>query len=269
MTAIDPDTWPTQIAAIVGRIRTHMTSIGTFLDVQTVIDEHLTSRGHDQYQYAEGDARQAGASEDDRLLHLEAQFLAIEAFTLLERQGELVAIEGARPYHLRRLAAALGWAHHNWQPTLSETWRPTVRGMAIANGHATAVPVSHRWPAVTALIAEAARCYVRGLYMAAAVTARTAGEQAIRHGLVDLGCNIEDQPHGAARREQKLDELLPKRARFAPLDRSATLAALSAIRATGNTAAHEGQQPPSMLGELIHQLLPDATESLARACRTT
>ena len=83
--------------------------------------------------------------------------------------------------------------------------------------------------------------------------------------LEDLDDPQPDMRSASERERHLFDEHLSRNAGFSPLDRSATLPALSSIRDAGNTAAHEGSADSAIVLELHNTLLPQVLASLSNA----
>jgi len=198
----------------------------------------------------------------------EVEFLAMAALLDLERQG---LVWGGGEHQggpgVRRILGWLGWATTGLHtPICAATAVPTVRLWLLAEY--PMLPLETRWPNVTRLAQEAWTAHQAGLAVAAAATARVTVEEAVERGLGDLDPDVQP-PDGAAARERALSARLEKVTRdrklFQPMDRSATQAAVSAIRDLGNEVIHRAAVDDPALQEAFERLLPRALASLSFA----
>lgn len=196
-----------------------------------------------------------------KALQQEAQYLALTALGQMEADGEVWMVAPSAP-HLADMWRGLGVeAPNTWGVTGPGRVRPTVRLLA-RDPDTWVVPDS--WPNVDELAREAQGAFWGGYAVAAAAAARVAAEQAVEEALRAIADEEEWLGKRAAEREEYLFSQLKPKA-FDPLDMSATRAVLSAARAHGNKAAHEGKAPHPGVQALVTTQLPQACTSLRKA----
>lgn len=260
----DPTRWPARCAAYLTQARALLAEPTALLETDVWVNELVAAEG------LGADVQQAlGAS--DRVQVAELEYLAREALHQLEAIGDIRPAgdrgNGSQGQAQHELARAMGWEQPNSLGlVVAVAYRPAVQLLA------RQVPpwsLGSTWPSVDALLHEAWTAHRHGLYVASAVCARVAVEEACWWALDTLDPGQQWEPWGAAKREEHLATLLPAKRRElwddAPLDGTGTFAALSGVRGLGNDVAHNGQVNDALLHEALVRQLPRAVASLSGA----
>jgi hypothetical protein len=257
----DPTLWPARIAAVKTRIRSRL-SYGNLVRPDGVTIEFADEEGLPHGSFSDVSTAARG-DEDVRVRWAEIEFLVHSACWEMEADGELMRTDGGGLQAFGLLAARLGWDAPNTLGPLAANYRGAIKGAVAVRDEW--VPVDLRWPNVLELLRQAQGAYRGGLDVAAAVTARVAVEEAVRSALIDLEGDPRDDLRAAPREEHLFSEALTNPAGFTPLDRSAAVSAMSALRDRGNRAAHDGSVAHASLQEALMLLLPQALVSLSNA----
>lgn len=262
MACIDPETWQTREAEIRTIIRDRLRPLGTVLNVQDLLFDQHEAVGLPRST----NDRDFGTIPNARILAGELEYLVSSAIRSLENDGDLVATSGGGGHgarYIHEMARHLEWQGNHWGFEVPGSVTGTIRLHGRETGAWQETPTT-RWQNVDRLTTQAWQAFADGLDVAGAVTARVAVEEAVRITLDQLD---DPQPDlRAARRETHLfANHLRIAGNFAPLDRNATMAALTAIRDRGNQAAHDGVVDHELLQDALMRLLPQALTSLSNA----
>ncbi len=267
--SIDPDSWPAQIAEMQTYVRTRLRRHDDLISGDELI-LHFAQRDQIQDISNNRDERQ-----QVRLGELE--YLAHHALAELQARGELLPSASAGGAHnsrfTRRLFEVLHGTprHRRRQPPIVPIpggLHPSVSLVQSRTLDWIEEPACPRWPNVDSLRVEAARTHRDGLHVAAAVTARVAAEEAIRHALVDRGLPVSAR--SVAENENALFDSITNRSnrRWRPLDFTATRATITNIRAHGNDVAHNGTVSDQLHHSLVQLSLHSAVQSLHNGTAT-
>ncbi len=261
----DPDTWPALLAETVTLIRERLHDNDDTVEVSLILNELMVRREYDVYTTTGNVVKDRG--EEYALTAGEVAYLTGTALKMLYGTGEVRQLGGGSHHQtVKILFEHLGWeelAKHDYQ--MDGIIAATPIRAAMANIPATG---EIRWTQVRLLIEQSIVALRSNLPVLALVGARIATEEAIRRALQDVGHAPEEieQLRAAVKREQKLfDYYLTSAGVFAPIDREATKAALSAIRDAGNDAAHTGEAADAYTNELLVHGATRAIASLSAA----
>ena len=242
-------------------IRDRLAEPGSVVVVQDLIYDL-----HESIQIPRSDDLAAlNTATNGRILAGEIEYLVRDAIRTMQSDGELMVTSaggGHGAIHGAALAEHPGWQGNHWGAQLPGAIAPSVRLQARHNGQWQDTPGT-TWANVDRLVGQSWHAYTIGLDVAAAVCARVAVEEAVSSALGNLGDPRPD--FRAARRETHLFAHLRVHDAFTPLDRNATIAAITAVRDRGNQAAHTGVIDHELLQDALLRLLPQALTSLSRA----
>lgn len=256
----DPDRWPAKLATYLSIARSKLNVPGSLLlfsDFLMLCMAEEGMEGSPEEYYRE--------RTDERLRVSELEYLAVEVFNRMVADGEAFGVASQNPRFTRELAKALGWEQPGtWGMDGPGALRPTARLIELK---AASRAERSTWQGVEELTRQARQAYAHGLYVAAAAAGRVAAEQAVLEALEALSESTDGKPH--AREDRLFTTLKPSAFKDQPIDHSATKAELSATRALGNQAAHEGSVEHAAVQEALTQLLPQALMSLFGAVQAT
>lgn len=263
----NPDGWPALLAEIMTLIRERLSEHGDTVEVSALLNELMQRRGHDRYTANGRELADRGEEYADEAG--EVAYIMHTAIELLSGSAEILKLEGGGShYPIRAMLGRMGFEELGRRDFyMPQRIAATPVGVSVG-----AVPETGpiRWPEVGALISQSITALRHGLAVLALVGARIAVEEAVRSALSDLGRPDDDQPGRPWQREDLLfDEFLTSPQAFTPLDRTATRAALSAIRDAGNEAAHTGTAPDAHQNELLVFQAPRAVASMSAAVERT
>ena len=214
----------------------------------------------------QGSSKQRQASEFH--LHVcEIEWLIARAVLELEAAGEIRNLQGGSLPYLADWFRFLGWDASNLPGgMLGVQYGATHLLLERARSGWHTGPT--RWENVDRLREQVWLCRTAGIDVACAVTARVAVEEAVRSAMADLRMSAKDTWPASERERRLFEHGLTTSQGFSPLDKSATRAQLSAIRETGNDAAHNGVvRNPALLSAQI-EILNQTLASLSNATST-